>query len=71
MKNKIEIENRFGKHVVERQEMLIDPLDGSFLEELGNIRDNMPIRYIGWTRRSLQDDSNSFARICVPGNKAS
>ncbi|POS83031.1 hypothetical protein EPUL_006341, partial [Erysiphe pulchra] len=31
----------------------IDPMNGSLLEELGSIRDHVPIRHIGRTRRSL------------------
>ncbi|KHJ32858.1 hypothetical protein EV44_g4159 [Erysiphe necator] len=30
-------------------EGLLDPMNGTLLEELGHIRDIMPIRYIGWT----------------------
>ncbi|POS82874.1 hypothetical protein EPUL_005699, partial [Erysiphe pulchra] len=46
-------------------------MNGSFLEELGSIRDHVPIRHVGWTRRSLDDQVNGFVRICVPENRAS
>ncbi|POS85682.1 hypothetical protein EPUL_004131 [Erysiphe pulchra] len=76
MQYKNEIETRFGKATVERQETwttlrLRWPMDGSLLEELGSIRDHVPIQHIGWTHRSLDDEVNGFVRICAPENRAS
>lgn len=44
-------------------------MDGSFLDELASIKDNVTICHISWTRRSL-DELNRFGHICVPENKA-
>ncbi|KHJ31266.1 hypothetical protein EV44_g4120 [Erysiphe necator] len=48
-----------------------DPFDGLLQEELSPIRDLVPIRHVGWTRRSLNDEPFGNIRICVPEIKAS
>ena len=47
-----------------------DPMDGLLQEELAYIRDPIPIRDMGWTRRSQNDEPYGYIRICVPESKA-
>ncbi|KHJ35962.1 putative effector protein [Erysiphe necator] len=47
-----------------------DPMDGLLQEELAHIRDTVPIRDMGWTRRSQNEEPYGYIRICVPESKA-
>lgn len=48
-----------------------DSFHGLLQEELGPIRDTVPIRPLSWTHRSLTDEPYGNIRICVPEIKAS
>lgn len=49
---------------------MYNTMDGLLEEELAPIKENVPIRHIGWTHRSENEEPYGQVRICVPENKA-
>ena len=45
-------------------------MEGPLQEELAFVRDIVPIRYMGWTRRSQNEEPYGYIRICVPESRA-
>ncbi|POS82212.1 hypothetical protein EPUL_004623 [Erysiphe pulchra] len=45
-------------------------MEGLLQEELAFVRDMVPILYMGWTRRTQNEEPYGYTRICVPESRA-